>query len=94
VDVFALRVPGVGLLGVAAAGAFFGIRGLLAAALLGKQQRQWEQTCMHYVASHASLDLQQTTIVVGRTARHACIPVSTTRVSHATVTASLVALTC
>lgn len=35
VELFALRVPGVGLLGVAAAGAFFGLRGLLAAAVLG-----------------------------------------------------------
>lgn len=38
VEVFALRVPGVGLLGVAAAGAFFGLRGLLAAAVLGALQ--------------------------------------------------------
>jgi hypothetical protein len=36
VELFALRVPGVGLLGVAAAGAFFGLRGLLAAAVLGE----------------------------------------------------------
>lgn len=37
VELFALRVPGIGLLGVAAAGAFFGLRGLLAAACLGEQ---------------------------------------------------------
>lgn len=37
VELFALRVPGVGLLGVAAAGAFFGLKGLLAAAVLGEQ---------------------------------------------------------
>lgn len=37
-ELFALRVPGTGLLGVAAAGAFFGIKGLLAAALLGESR--------------------------------------------------------
>ena len=36
VELFGLRVPGMGLVGVAAAGAFFGLKGLLAAAVLGE----------------------------------------------------------
>jgi hypothetical protein len=36
VELYGLRVPGVGLVGVAAAGAMFGLKGLLAAAVLGE----------------------------------------------------------
>lgn len=36
VELYGLRVPGVGLVGVAAAGAMWGLRGLLAAAVLGR----------------------------------------------------------
>lgn len=36
VELYGLSIPGVGLLGVAAAGAFFGLKGMLAAAVLGE----------------------------------------------------------
>lgn len=44
VELFALRVPGIGLLGVAGAGMFFGLRGLLVAAVLGERERQRDNT--------------------------------------------------
>ncbi len=65
VEIFALRVPGVGLLGVAAAGAFFGLKGLLSAAILGEEGSQTgslQKTCCSATGSPFATDAQVETV--------------------------------